>query len=522
MMRTPATLLVAGAALLWGCDGLGKPARSGPDSRQGGGAAGEGTRRADPLPVQQARAYPETATGLFVSLADFEDVPGGKRGHEQVAHFAIRPDAPGARREFVVNITRTGVGALEVTLPAGSQLVFRSPHVHDFRGSKLLSMAVYARSLRDDLRVRLETDGAPWRSQRALVRPGWNNVLIDIQRLSEVPGFDMTSVRSIGIEFADAAGPVWFNLDDVMAIDNARAIRPSPPGVVLHKSGLDYKLTLPGRSGALGLRQGRDGLWRLEGLQARLRLVAPGEAPGSGDEPLALMGRRRVGQVVLLEHNAVRLRLANTWYFPRRAGQWASLAVPRIRWEHTGYADGRWVTQGTLNNAGGREIGAADLSLPQQAAWRGGGTAKRLVLRDFPGEVGRWQYLIPPPGARAATVAANYLRPGRLEPAIAAEGAFAAGDADRDGFDESQGCYFLRARRGQCRFTVLPPPEGLWHPVFLVAGQWRGPVHVTSEGLAIRRVARRTDGSVLFVLPGHVRRSTAVEVTGKPAGPAHP
>jgi len=67
--------------------------------------------------VQQARAYPETATGVFVSLADFEDVPGGEKGHTQVRHFAVRPGGTSGGRKFVVNVTRTGVGALEVALP---------------------------------------------------------------------------------------------------------------------------------------------------------------------------------------------------------------------------------------------------------------------------------------------------------------------------------------------------------------------------------------------------------------------
>jgi hypothetical protein len=230
------------------------------------------------------------------------------------------------------------------------------------------------------------------------------------------------------------------------------------------------------------------------------------------------MGQRRVGQVELLEHNSVRLRLANTWYFPDRAGEWASLAVRGIRWEHTFYADGRCVTQGTLNNAGGREIGSVELRAAVPAAWAGGGLAERFVLGDLVGQVGRWRYLIPPSGPGGKTVAANYLRPGRIEPAIAAEDAFAPGDAARDGFDESQGCFFLGARSGHCRFTVRPPPEGLWNPLFLVSGRWSGAVHVGSEGLTIRRVARCADGSVLFALPGLIGRATAVEVTGKPAG----
>ena len=495
-----------------GCE-LARPDRAGRSGQQA--SAAEPAFRVDPLPVQQARAYPETATGIFASLADFEDVPDGPRGHEQVRHFTIAPPGPEGRRQFVVNVTRTGVGAMEVTLPVAAELVFAIPHVHDFTGYRLLSMALYSRSLRDDLQVTLVTAGASWRSHRTLIRPGWNNVLFGIRRLADVPGFDISSVREVRIAFVDAAGPVWFVLDDVMVIDNARAIEPTPPGMVLRKVGLDYELTVPSGAGRLDLRQDADGLWRLGSAQAQLRLAGPGEKLAASGEQLALMGPRRVGQVELLEHNAVRLRLANTWYFPKRAGEWASLAVRQVRWEHTFHADGRHVTQGTLNNAGGREIASAGVYLPAPAAWAGRTVADHLVLNDLAGELARWRYLVAPAGPAGQTALANYLRPGRLTASICDKGVFASGDDDRDGFDESQGCYFLAARAGQCRFSIVPPEGGLWSPSFVVAGPWRGRVHVNSEGRAIRPVVRRLDGSALFALPGRSQAPTFVEVAGE-------
>jgi len=516
-MKNLSAIILAGGGLLCGCGLTGPvgPERAEP-ARQPAPAGNEPLSVA-PLAVQQARAYGETATGVFLSLADFEDVPGGERGYTQVGHFRVVPEAPGGRRAFVVNVTRTGVGGLEATLPPGSELVFTAPGIRDFTGYKLLSMALYSRSLRDDLRISLVARGASWRSHRTLVRPGWNNVLIDIQRLGQAEGFDVTGVESIRLGFGDAAGPVRFNLDDVMLIDNERTIRPTPPGVVLRKSGLDYSLRLPGWAGTIDLAQGADGLWRLGRLQAEVRLAGAGEKLPAKGEHLERMGRRRVGHVELLEHNSVRLRIANTWYFPTRAGQWASLAVRRIRWEHTFYADGRWVTEGMLNNAGGREISSAGIFLSHPAAFSPSGVSDHLILADFAGAVGRWHYLAAPPSATGRTAAQNYLRPGRLSRRIAAGDVFAPGDAQRDGFDESQGCYLLAARSGHCRFTVHPPAEGLWDPVFLVRGPWAEKVHVSSEGMAIREVVRRPDGSVLFHLSGWVRRPRAVEVTGKPA-----
>ena len=511
------TALLAGAlGLLAGCQRSEsvKPGAS-EASRRAGAAADRLSYRIEPLLVQQSQAYPEAAGGMFVSLADFEDVPGGRRGFRQVGHFVIRPGRPGGKCRFAVNVTRTGVGALEVALPPGSELEFTIPHCRDFTDYTLLSLAVHSRTVRDDLRVAVASDGASWRSGRKLVRPGWNNILVDIRRLRDVKGLDVTSVRSLRLGFADAAGPVWFHLDDVLLIDNTRTIRPTPAGVVLSKSGLDYRLKLPGQPREIALRQCPDGLWRFEGPAARIRLAGPGQELPTSGEHLELMGARRVGQVGVLEHNRIRLRLANTWYFPKRAGEWASLAVRTIRWEHTFYGDGRWVAQGMLNNAGGREISSVGLFVPVPAAWAGGRVADHYVLTDFAGEVGRWQYLVAPSGPMGKTISQNYLRPGRLRPGIVAGGLFASGDAGRDGFDESEGCFFLGAKAGHCRFTVVPPPEGLWNPVFLVSGRWSGRIDVCSEGLAIRSAVRRADGSVVFVLPGLVRRPTAVEVAGK-------
>ena len=110
---------------------------------------------------------------------------------------------------------------------------------------------------------------------------------------------------------------------------------------------------------------------------------------------------------------------------------------------------------------------------------------------------------------------ANYLDPGQLKRAITDAETFAEGDHDRDGFDQSQGCYFVAAYAGHCRFSILPPPQGLLDPAFRVVGRWPQAVYVNSEGLAIRRVVSLPDGSVLFVLPGWIKRPTAIEVSGK-------
>jgi len=474
--------------------------------------------RVEPLPLQQSRAYPETATGLFLSLADFEDIPGGPDGRRQVGRFRIASSRPGAATRFVVNITRTGTGAMEVILPPGSALVFDLSEINDFTGYTLLSIALYSRAIRDDLRVTVATDKLAWTSPRVLLRQEWNNVLVDIRRLARQPGFDITSIRTIRLAFGGAIRPVRLNLDDIMLIDNRRQIEPTPPGIKLLKAGQDLSLSLPLRRDPVKITFGRDGLWRLDADQAVVQLAGPGKKLPSGPtEQLDLMGFGRIGDLKIIEQNALRVRLVNTWYFPARAGAWASLAVRRITWTYSFYFDGRWITHVELNNAGGREIGRVRIWPAQEVAWAGASVARQFTTARFVGPVGRWNYLTAPPSVSRKAIETGYLRPGAVKLTLGDKDAFAPGDVNRDRFDESQGCYFLKARRGNCRFTLVPPIGGVLNPLFRVAGHWAGKVKVSSEGLAIRDVVRLADGSALFALKDRISRPIAVEVTGRPA-----
>ncbi len=479
-----------------------------------------------PLPVQQKQAYSETTTGRFISLADFEDSPILGRGFDQLKHFSVSP--AGGERKFVVNITRTGSGAMEAVLPPKSTLVYHLPGVHDFSDYTLLMLAVYSRGIRDDLTIRISTDRAGWESLPVLLREGWNNVLIDLARLKAMKDFKARGVRSIRLGFSDSTEPVRINIDDIMLIDNRREIHPVLEGAQhpsremrLVKNGLDYVLHLPNRR-PIRINQCDDGLWRLGADQAAMEL-AQGALTGKGGEDLSAMGRRRVGEVEILEHNSVRLRLANTWYFPVEAGEWLSLSVRRIRWEYTFYPDGRWITDVMLNNAGGEVISAVKITVPAPAIFADGDVGRIKQVERFGGLAGRWCFLIVPETANNTnkkTYEANFVRPGRLEVRIGQRDD-AAGDADGDGFDQSSGCYRLLAKAGHCRFKLIPPDGGLADAVIHVAGFPSGQaerrdstVSVNSEGLALRETTRLEDGSVLFVLPGLVDKPRWVEVAG--------
>jgi hypothetical protein len=507
----PAFLLALCAAS--GCERfLGSPAPPAQTAQ-----AASASPRAVPLPLQQVRAYPELASGAFLTLADFEDAPGLQTGRSQVDGFRLLPvDDPNGRR-YVVHVTRTGVGAMEVLLPPQSALVFADLPIRDFSPYTLLSMAVHSQTVRDDLQVVLGSQKGSRVWPCMLLKPGWNTVLVDIQHLAEDAGFDAAAVKTIGLALADASGPERLYLDDILLVENSRLIQPSPEGLRLSRVGTDYRLELRGRRQAIVLSQSAEGLWRLGADQPLIRLAAPGKEADGNVEDLSLMGERRRGEVELLEHNEVRVRLASTWYFPARGGEWASLGIRRIRWEYTFYGDGRWVVYVEVNNASGEAIGAGRLLLPGDAAWPGQERPSRDKLLKDLGTAGRWCCMVAPEGEDRQAARAAYSSPPALQVTLAGAGPPAEGDADHDGFDESQGCYHLRAKAGLCRFTVPARTPPLAGAVFRVRGPWKGPVHVSSDGAAIRNVVILEDSSAVFQLPGRVERPTAVEVVGEAA-----
>lgn len=501
---------LAGAALAAGCGSL----ALGPD---------DSPPRMDPLPVQQARAYPETVTGRFVSLADFESSPLTKaRGADQARDFAILDAKEGDRAGYVVTTTRTGSGALEVVLSQGATLEYHLPDVHNFSDYTLLSLALHSPAIRDDLRVLISTDRAGWQSLPLLLKVGWNTVLIDLQRLKAWPEFESRGVRSIRLSFAAADRPVQFHLDDIMLIDNRREL-PAPTGCKLTKNGLDYTLQLPNRQ-PITISQCDDGLWRAGTDQAGVALGGQVNPPAGGVEPtlphagggpesekIAPMGTHRVGDVQILESNPIRLRLANTWYFPAEAGQWESLSIRQIRWEYTFYNDGRWITDLTFNNAGGPPVSDLALTAPAPAAWSDGQVAQRRSFA-LSGSAGRWRYLTAPDGERKSDFERNFVKPARIQVRM---GSIERADDDgrAGGFDPGVGCYRLRAEKGHCRFALEPVDGSLVAPVIWVQGRW-SQVWASMEGQSLKEITLLPDGSALVKIPGVLTRVVWVELTG--------
>jgi len=239
----------------------------------------------------------------------------------------------------------------------------------------------------------------------------------------------------------------------------------------------------------------------------------PSAATGQGED-LRPMGQRRVGAVELLEVNPIRLRIRNTWYFPPQAGEWTDMDVRQIRWEHTFYADGRWVAGVMLNNAGGGEISAVQLIAPGPVAWSNGAISDQLRVEVFSGPVGQWALLAAPVGPAGDAFRAGFARPAEARVLLGTRGAQAAGDARGDGFDESQGCYFARAVHGNCRIELKPGDTPLVRPVVRVAGPWKGAVAGNCAGLPLRPIIKLPDG-ILALIEDAIANDAVVEFAGR-------
>ncbi len=465
----------------------------------------------------QRRAYDELRPGRFAILADFEDTGGLADARTQAGWFTLSPpdDAPPAA--LAVNITRTGAGSLRAPLAPGRSVVFRLVPARDLSPYSLLQWSVHSETIRDDLVITLDDGRSSLASRPMLLRRGWNTVAMDLARLRD-RGADLSAVRSIRLTLTHAAGPVLLYLDDALLADNVRRLPGTPDGLEVVRRGLDYTFRLPGRPEPVYLSRSADGLWRFGASGVRLAMGASGESVdpnGWRGERLAPLGNRRIGEVEVVERNALRVRVVNRWHFPWRGGEWASPSTRSVVWEHTFRADGRWVRHVEINNADGEPIEWVSLRLGEPAAWADGPVASERLVERFAGPVGRWSLMTAPPGPLRGRLLAGYAQPGELTASLGAPGRAGGERSGAEGaFDARRGCYEVTARHGQCRFALSPRGAALHEPAVRVWGAWSGAVHAACEGLALRPVVDLGDGSVLLSLPGAVSRTTWVEVHG--------
>jgi hypothetical protein len=462
-------------------------------------------------PIAPASACPETITGNYLWLADFEET-STRSAAEQVKYFWVESDAEEDRIFLVSDRAHTGEGAAKIILSPGGRLFFSASVRPSEATFTLLSMAIYSEVFRDDLCLTVTFGGKERRFPPSLIEPGWNIVLFDIRSLRP-SGFEPSVEIELVVEFSDAAGAMEIGLDDLMLIDNVRELTDTPEGIRVARNGLDYVLSIQGWDFPIALRQGEDGLWRLSEGRINLQIFGEGDSPANSGDSLDLLGERKIGQIEVLECNPIRVRLANRWYFPSRGGEWRSLSVQKIIWKQTFYGDGRWVSSVELNNAGEQEIRAVRLTSREPTAWSGRSITRELFEDTFSGPVRQWSALRAIKSPAGDKALRNYLLPGRVEIRLGEDGNFVSGDKNRDHFDESQACYYFRSASRNGRFAWFPPEGGERDPVFRVAGLDAGEVIVTCQGRAVHEVIRLEDASILFQLPGDFELPVEVEIS---------
>lgn len=121
-----------------------------------------------------------------------------------------------------------------------------------------------------------------------------------------------------------------------------------------------------------------------------------------------------------------------------------------------------------------------------------------------------------PPDIDAAleghTFAADYQHPATVEALRGRVVDDAPGDLNRDGFNESEGCYELALADGLLRFKLKPGLFLRHRPIFRVRGTAGKDCWVYADGRIINRQGRDQTGNLLFTLPRVISVPLTIEV----------
>ncbi|MBT3279275.1 MAG: hypothetical protein HN370_07880 [Phycisphaerales bacterium] len=459
---------------------------------------------------EQDRAHPTLRLGEFLSMADFEH-RGDQDVKRQLDWFTVEPSTGHSTLRLSTQ-ARSGRGALEAQLWRGESVRFNFPQPLDASDYWLIQLSVQLPQRRDDLQLTFHSRQGAWTSPRSLLGPGWNDVklgLTELKRLTNLGRFDIRAITGITIRCTNLTVPLTVRFDDILLLDNSRRIKSTPAKVGLWTWGGDYALRLGGWKDPLRIERGEDGLWRI-GAMAPSILCGRGETPTRAVSDS--LGLYRVGQIKIIESNRIRLRMESSALFPLRHGAWSGVSTRYLRSRWTFYSDGRWVTELAMNNSGGDLMQSLRIKLPREAAW----STRKTVSDEWTagrhvGPVRRWCYLHAPTDS-AKTQFAHYLSPAKLEVRYG-KYVYVPGDVMGDAFDESQGCYVVGGRNGQCRFTLRAKQGTLGNCVLRVMGPWKTSPTVRVEGGIVDTVELLADGSALFVIDTLSRGGTKVDVT---------
>lgn len=210
-------------ALVGGCELLQPPG-------DGGRAPVAGQTSLPPVLEQMRKAYPDLASGRFISLADFES-PGQVGLFRTVGRDGTEGDRPQPALSILHNRNETGVGSLKVRLERpDDRLLFdgkRSAQlalIRDWRNYALLLVSVFAPPEGISIEFSVQSgEPKPIQWKRTIhVTKGWNLWRLDLDTLGDT--IDLADVRALGWQAPQLKAPVEFYLDDIILADNTRQI----------------------------------------------------------------------------------------------------------------------------------------------------------------------------------------------------------------------------------------------------------------------------------------------------------
>jgi hypothetical protein len=112
----------------------------------------------------------------------------------------------------------------------------------------------------------------------------------------------------------------------------------------------------------------------------------------------------------------------------------------------------------------------------------------------------------------ADSFAADYQHPATLAVARGRVVTDTRGDLNRDGFNESEGCYELALAEGLLRFELQPGPFLRHGVIFRIRGTAGRRCWIYADGQIIARQGRDERGELLFGLPRPTGMPLGIEV----------
>jgi hypothetical protein len=407
------------------------------------------TGTAEPIGPELVRAVPPLRDQRFSALLDFEtDSDTVFVSTDQVGRTVWDRSHTGKRS------LRIEPGTRRVSIKLANLIGNR-----DFPGEwTLLGAFLYCEQ---PLTVTLSGEGIstfniPTR-QVALTERRWTGALADISAGSThrgaPPNGRVPAGAMLVLTFPPDAPAVW--LDDVLLIDNTRAlVSPTPSRVMRDVGPDDADATSAGQTIPQAMMTAPaeiESTWSV----SKVGLSYVGDAPGRFNFKLLTNESTEAGWT-LDEANEIRAR------FSAPAGKVRNLTV---------YSDGRAYWDGVLKPMSSgvrREPAFAEChESPAQI--------------QVPEDLGR----------------------------VSRDG---QGDSDNDGYNEHRGAYLVVARGPRLDVTLLPRSTAVVRPVVEIAGLPPGRALITMEGRLIDRAIRIDNDVLLIEIPHRIERPTTLNV----------